>query len=168
LGGEEFCILLPNTGRATAIEVAEKVRIAIERQRISFKDKTIKLSASFGIAWLDYGVRDAETLLERADQALYSAKSDGRNRCIAPQVTDFVRDDASLRRVFKAGKVVFNGRSSTMNCTVRFLSERGARLDVSNSTGLPGRFNLIIESDGLDMPCRIAARTEKQIEVQFC
>ena len=168
LGGEEFAVLLPNTGRATAIQVAEKMRAAIEHQRILFKDKFIKLSASFGIAWLDYDVRDVETLLERADQALYSAKSAGRNRCTAPQGSDVIRNDVALRRVFKAGQIVFNGRGSTMNCTVRLLSERGARLDVSNSTGVPSRFSLIIKSDDFDRPCRIAAQTEKNIDVHFC
>ena len=55
-----------------------------------------------------------------------------------------------------------------MNCTVRFLSDQGAGLDVSSSAGLPSRFDLIIKSDGFEKPCRVISQTDKRIDVNFC
>jgi hypothetical protein len=77
------------------------------------------------------------------------------------------RADPSRRRVLKAGQIFFNGRSSTMSCTVRFLSDWGAWLDVSNSEGLPNRFDLVVKSDGLDKACRVVAQTQTRIDVHF-
>lgn len=166
LGGEEFAILLPNTGQASAMQVAEKLRATIEHQRIVFRGKVIKLTASFGVASLDYATRDAETLLERTDEAVYEAKSAGRNQCVARRKTALV-DTSPRRRVLKAGQILFNGRNATMDCTVRFLSDRGASLDVSNSSTLPSRFDLVIKSDDFDKHCRVVEQSEKRMEVEF-
>ena len=166
LGGEEFAVLLPNTAQMSAMKAAEKLRSAVAYQRIPVKDRVIKLTASFGVASLDYTTRDVETLLERADQALYDAKAAGRNRCMTR-----ARPPAELaqsrRRVLKSGQILFNGRNSTMDCTVRSLSDDGAGIDVSNTAGLPDKFDLVIRSDGFEKLCRIVAQTEKHIEVAF-
>ena len=71
------------------------------------------------------------------------------------------------RRVLKAGVIHFNHRMSTVDCTVRTLAENGAGLDLSNSFGLPEKFNLMIRSDGFDVPCRIVSQTERHVEVEF-
>jgi diguanylate cyclase (GGDEF)-like protein len=167
LGGEEFAVLLPNTGQASAMRVAEKLRAAIERQRLPIKERMVKLTASFGVASLDPATRDADTLLERADEALYEAKAAGRNRCVAP-TRPHEQTDPARRRVLKAGQILFNGRSSTINCTVRSLSDQGAGIEVSNSTGIPSRFDLVIKSDRMEKPCRIVSQSERQIDVVFC
>jgi diguanylate cyclase (GGDEF)-like protein len=166
LGGEEFTVLLPNTGQMGAVQAAEKMRSAVEQQRVIFQHQVIKLTASFGIASLDYQVRDVDTLLECADKALYSAKAEGRNRCAC--LGEATKLDPSRRRVLKAGQILFNGRRSTMNCTVRFLSDQGAGLDIINSAGLPSRFDLIIRADGFDSPCRVLSQSQKHIDVAFC
>jgi len=62
MGGEEFTVLLPNTSQASALQVTEKIRAAVEQQRIVCRDKVIKLTASFGVASFDYNVRDVDTL----------------------------------------------------------------------------------------------------------
>jgi diguanylate cyclase (GGDEF)-like protein len=77
-GGEEFVILLPDTGRAEAEGVAEKIRAAIAR--ITVPAITESITASIGLAILPDDATDSVTLLRNADRALYAAKSNGRNR----------------------------------------------------------------------------------------
>lgn len=86
-GGEEFLIVLPETSLEQALEVAEAARRAIEALVIPQKGQEITLTSSFGVtAWKaddDYEAEPAQTLLERADEALYQAKREGRNRVCA-------------------------------------------------------------------------------------
>jgi diguanylate cyclase (GGDEF)-like protein/PAS domain S-box-containing protein len=74
-GGEEFVILLPQTEARGGIEVAERLRLAIEGEPWPLGAVT----ASIGVATLHPGVRSPSQLLEEADNALYRAKSNGRN-----------------------------------------------------------------------------------------
>ena len=85
LGGEEFVIVMPETDMAVATIVAERLRrrIASEAFGISQGAKAIDVTISIGIATLDTADDTASTILKRADQALYRAKRDGRNRVVA-------------------------------------------------------------------------------------
>lgn len=76
-GGEEFLIVLPNTGREEAKVVAEKIRRLVESTRFSGLNET--LTISLGVAQLEAGM-DIEALLKAADEKLYAAKEAGRNR----------------------------------------------------------------------------------------
>ena len=80
-GGEEFCILLPGLTQAEAQDVAESMRINVEDSTCLYQGKAINLTISLGI----YGEVPGETgsiqaILKHADQALYQAKTNGRNR----------------------------------------------------------------------------------------
>lgn len=75
-GGEEFCIVLPRVGLADAAQKAEKLRGCIE----SIKFSGIPATASFGVSSLGPEVNQFSEALQHADQALYAAKLDGRNR----------------------------------------------------------------------------------------
>jgi diguanylate cyclase (GGDEF)-like protein len=77
-GGEEFLLLLPETGREGAVQLAEKLRAAVGRTELPGVDTAV--SASFGVAVYPEDAVDAETLLRKADRALYAAKEGGRNR----------------------------------------------------------------------------------------
>jgi len=78
-GGEEFTILLPGASEHEAYLVSERMRSAVEQE---FADDAVGLTFSFGIATLPNHGGSADAVLEAADQALYAAKSLGRNRCV--------------------------------------------------------------------------------------
>lgn len=83
LGGEEFAMLLPETGVPDALAAAERFRAAVEaRPIVVAPTQTIAVTASFGIAALDPGITVAEEWLAKADEPLYEAKRGGRNRCM--------------------------------------------------------------------------------------
>lgn len=83
LGGEEFAMLLPETGVAEARAAAERFRAAIAARPIAVDPPhTITVTASFGIAMLDATTTMAEEWIARADEPLYRAKREGRNRCV--------------------------------------------------------------------------------------
>ncbi len=77
-GGEEFVILLPDTGMQEATLVAEKIRATVATIAVSGVSRAI--TASIGLAILPDDAADSITLLRNADRALYTAKSNGRNR----------------------------------------------------------------------------------------
>lgn len=74
-GGEEFIILTVATNMAGAMDHAQRLRHDIEQHNF----KTGQVTASFGVAEFNPSSDNQESLLERADKALYQAKSDGRN-----------------------------------------------------------------------------------------
>lgn len=77
-GGEEFGVLLPDTGATEACLVAERLRHQILKQAWAHRPVT----ASFGVTTLTLGVSSARELIRAADQALYAAKRAGRNRIV--------------------------------------------------------------------------------------
>jgi diguanylate cyclase (GGDEF)-like protein len=81
-GGEEFCIVLPETQVGNTTQVAERIRTRLATTPLSVGSTSIVVTASIGVAGMDSteGVLSASTLVERADRALYSAKHLGRNR----------------------------------------------------------------------------------------
>jgi diguanylate cyclase (GGDEF)-like protein len=81
-GGEELVILLPETDRETALLVAERVRAKIAATPVVVSDHEIHVTASIGVAGKDENTLQLETLIARADQAMYIAKHRGRN-CVA-------------------------------------------------------------------------------------
>jgi len=83
IGGEEFCMILPNTSAESALVVGERLRKAIENDPLSHGDHSIHFTASIGIA--DNQQEPTVTvdeLFKRADSALYDAKRQGRNRVV--------------------------------------------------------------------------------------
>ncbi len=80
-GGEEFVIILPKTDINEAIIVAERIRSCIEQTFFLFNEKSIGVTISMGITQFDSSIDpNKETLIERADKALYHSKKEGRNR----------------------------------------------------------------------------------------
>lgn len=79
-GGEEFVILLPETSADSAVATAERIRVLLSADPLDTAKGPVKMSASFGVAELDRSDNTIQLLLERADQALYQAKHQGRDR----------------------------------------------------------------------------------------
>jgi len=79
-GGEEFVIILYGSPLQRACDVAERIRSTIERHQFSFAGKELKITVSLGVAGVNTGVATPEALFEKADQAAYQSKRDGRNR----------------------------------------------------------------------------------------
>ncbi len=80
-GGDEFCILLPNTGGQAALAVVERIRGELSDKVFQAGNGILfQVTGSFGIAELNAGTGSMDELILRADKALYDAKQGGRNR----------------------------------------------------------------------------------------
>ncbi|MDP2976028.1 MAG: diguanylate cyclase, partial [Anaerolineales bacterium] len=79
-GGEEFTFLLPETAIDKASEIAERLRKTIAQTPIPTDAGGLNVTISAGVAMYDKNTPDLETLIARADQAMYVAKHKGRNR----------------------------------------------------------------------------------------
>ncbi len=84
-GGEEFALALPGTSLADAIELAERLRHGLSESPMEFAGRCFLVTASFGVAGALWGEAGLDELLTSADQAMYHAKRQGRDRvCSAP------------------------------------------------------------------------------------
>jgi diguanylate cyclase len=82
IGGEEFVVLLSGVTLAEAMPIANQVRSAVEALRFHFRGTPVRVTVSCGVTELTE--QDApEAAFDRADAALYRAKSGGKNQCIA-------------------------------------------------------------------------------------
>ncbi len=81
IGGEEFAVLLPDTNRLGAAVLAERIRSAIERERLILSERVVPITLSIGVASFATELVDSvDQLLSITDQRLYLAKKNGRNR----------------------------------------------------------------------------------------
>jgi len=82
-GGEEFLLVLTGASLETAMARADGIRVACEAQMINFQGNSLKVTVSAGVAVFPEHGRTLNELLQRADQALYQAKRNGRNCMVA-------------------------------------------------------------------------------------
>lgn len=168
LGGEEFALILPDADAAAAMAVAEKLRHAVLDLRFPGSRPPLTVSASFGVATFDPGQDDYDSLLLKADEALYEAKRTGRNKSVPWRgATAATTVQVERRRVLKAGKLVFNDRRSVIDCTVRALWETGAEVQVSNSADIPDTLTLEIPSSNVCWEGKVAIRRPNSLEIAF-
>lgn len=105
-GGEEFAVILPMTPLKDALLTAERLRKSVASEKITFNERSISLTMSFGVAaWERNRDIGTEALVKMADEALYEAKHSGRNTCCVykdqnpnptPAITVLVIDDEEL------------------------------------------------------------------------
>jgi diguanylate cyclase (GGDEF)-like protein/PAS domain S-box-containing protein len=81
-GGEEFIVLMPETDHAQAVAMAERIRLIFDRQSFvhTWSREPVPFTISTGVATLRASDEDIESIIKRADEALYRAKDGGRNR----------------------------------------------------------------------------------------
>jgi len=92
-GGEEFCILLPETSTLGAMTIAERLRREVGNHWIKFKKFNISITISIGIATFPRDARDPQELIRKADLALYRSKEEGRNRVTPFSLPPEVQED---------------------------------------------------------------------------
>src|SRR6185436_11318492 len=85
IGGEEFAVVLPETGLAQAMQTAERLRLTVAKTAVptDHAPEPLRVTVSVGVAALSDG-ESLDELLARADQSLYQAKRAGRNRVVGP------------------------------------------------------------------------------------
>jgi diguanylate cyclase (GGDEF)-like protein len=100
LGGEEFCCLLPHTRIDQAEMIAERIRYQAESAPMNVTGVAVRVTVSLGIASTEIFGYDLDTLMRRADMAVYAAKRQGRNQVVAAQA----EDAAGPRRIMATGR----------------------------------------------------------------
>ncbi len=80
-GGEEFVMLVPGYTKDDAMELAESIRETVENSECHSEGNNVKVTMSFGVKELEYGRLSTE-MIKEADENLYKAKKDGRNRVV--------------------------------------------------------------------------------------
>jgi diguanylate cyclase (GGDEF)-like protein len=81
-GGEELSVILTETAKAQALQVAERIRLAVEAKRFFVYDEELRVTISIGIASFPQDSSETPTIIEKADQSLYLAKESGRNKVV--------------------------------------------------------------------------------------
>ncbi len=81
-GGEEMAVILPHTNEHGAYILADRIRQRVEALDFDCEGKTVKVTISGGVSGFPTHAEDGDTLLKKADEALYAAKQNGRNRVV--------------------------------------------------------------------------------------
>lgn len=98
VGGEEFSLILPDTGADGAYTLAERLRCAVREE---FVGESVPITISFGVACYPQHGETGASLLRAADEALYAAKDSGRNRTVrhSPALRELMRDSDGARDI---------------------------------------------------------------------
>jgi len=105
-GGDEFVAVLHNTSREIAATVAERVQVALEKAAADIDGRLVGATVSTGMAFSSHGAFELPAMLLQADQALYRAKADGRNRLAiaTPETAAGGQEQPSGSNVLRIGR----------------------------------------------------------------
>jgi len=81
-GGEEFCVILPDTDKKKGARLAEELRSVVAASRISLRQQQEKMTVSIGVSAFPTDAGYEDELIIKADKAMYAAKNGGRNRVV--------------------------------------------------------------------------------------
>lgn len=85
MGGDEFSLLLPDTEPHKALTLAQRIQGAVERENLHLDDIDFHMTVSIGVAGYGANASTLETIMKQADDCMYQAKNQGRNRVVAVQ-----------------------------------------------------------------------------------
>ncbi|MGR3293655.1 MAG: diguanylate cyclase [Candidatus Scalindua sp.] len=169
-GGEEIVVVLPETGKAAAFVVGERIREKVENMKLNYKDKIIELTISGGIATLPIDATDTKGLIANADIAVYKAKEAGKNNIViySENRRRFIRvdfiTDIHVHEVDSREKIGILGIKSTD------LSTGGILFKCNHSIDMGIQVQLQIPTGIADEPLLVAGtvvRVEKFSSNQF-
>lgn len=107
MGGDEFCVLLPETSLGEAMTVAERLREEIHDLVVRYRGETVRPRASLGVASSEVSGLVWQSLMDSSDAALYRAKREGRNRVVVAGPEEIVLvQEAASRKAGNAGEPV--------------------------------------------------------------
>jgi diguanylate cyclase (GGDEF)-like protein len=155
-GGEEFALILPETSKTGAFQVADRARESIADCAFPFREGQPgeRLTVSMGVATYPADARDVRTLLERADSALYVAKARGKN-----QVYLYGHDRRSFRRI----PTILDGQYCVLAAEYHAMqtiniSERGLLLRVDRQLPLGSLIDLKLSVSEAEEPIVASGR----------
>ena len=163
-GGEELVIILPETNKVNTIIKAERIRKKIQEMPLVFDGKKIKISVSGGIATFPQDAMEANKLIQCADQALYRAKGEGKNRICLFSIDkrQYVRIDfAGEIKVQRLGKWV--GQSQVF-ARSKDLSLSGILFESENPMEIGTKIQLAVPIPSKDNPI-ILVGTVARVEI---
>ena len=169
-GGEEIVVVLPETGKAAAFVVGERIREKVETMKLNYNDQIINLTISGGIATLPIDANDSKNLIANADIAVYKAKEAGKNNIViySENKRRFIRvdfiTDIHVLEVDSKEKIGIVGIKSTD------LSTGGILFKSNHSIDLGTQVQLQIPTGIVDEPLLVAGtvvRVEKFSSNQF-
>jgi diguanylate cyclase (GGDEF)-like protein len=142
-GGEEFAVVLPDTPRAGGHVVAERIRRRIE-ERFRRARRRVPVTVSGGVAAFPEDAATAEELVQRADQALYHSKADGKNR-----ITLAGGERRRHLRIPMSARVTLSSAAAgRLVARARNLSEDGLLLSARAPVPVGSRLDLTIRQQG--------------------
>jgi diguanylate cyclase (GGDEF)-like protein len=154
-GGEEFVIISPQTGKANTLILGERIRQRVEQLQLEYEGQTIRLTISGGLASFPVDAVDALTLIKYADNALYRAKTSGKNN-----ISLFSEDKRHYIRLDFDGRVVVtkpvtgSDHHAEISATAKNLSEAGVLIETDKPLEIGSEVQLNIELIG-DSPLDI-------------
>ncbi|MFK5912857.1 MAG: GGDEF domain-containing protein [Woeseiaceae bacterium] len=88
VGGEEFAVLLPSTAINGAMQMAERIRIAVQEYKFKYEDLEFNITMSIGVTEIKDESWSITEFMKAVDKMLYEAKRTGRNRCVAHHISE--------------------------------------------------------------------------------
>lgn len=145
-GGEEFCLMLPETNTTGAMIIAERLRKEIESITVNYFDVELKCTISIGIGTFPRDGSDSAELIRNADKALYQSKEAGRNRVtpfseppVLEEEADYSKDEKTLDLI-EIQPLPGNGKR--LQSIEENLDSEEISLELNNEADLSGDFGL--------------------------
>lgn len=149
-GGEEIVLILPETGKAKALVLAERIRHRLENMELEHEGRQVKLTISGGLATFPQDADETTNLLQEADIALYRAKSAGKNNIVlySENQRRYLRIDFSSK--INIQKIGFKDTKQIFEANSKDLSLAGILIESDHLVELGTKVGLDIPIEAVD------------------